>query len=341
MSEATHLDAWRRLYAAADLVKKLAPWTWMDETDVFGVQFPETTEIGYVSVMGGLGVHFAVSVYLGDHAVHRFLDIEESPDTEESVMHVLELPQLMVSFEDREELEKEDRELIKQLGLKYRGRNNWPLFRSYRPGFYPWLLEAPEVERLAVALEQFAGVAMRFEDNPELLERDDAFLVRVYHEEGEQSEWIDRYRKLPPPDSVRLNIRVPRSDIQQFQSAESEIPSAEVAFNVTPMRVGQRGERPTVVYMLLVVEPESYYILGMEAISPSEGLDKMREELPAKLIAIFNKSEIRPRELRICSPQLDQLLGPVMRDLGVKLTFTPELDAVPEVLESLRGYMGI
>jgi len=341
MSEVIPLDAWRRLYAAADLIKKLAPWTWMDETDVFGVQLPETDEIGYVSIMGALGSHFAVSVYLGDNALHRFLDIEETPETEESVMRLLELPQLMVSFEDREVLEKEDRDIIKQLGVKYRGRNNWPLFRSYRPGFYPWLLEASEVENLTIALEQVAGVAMRFENNPELLEKEDAFLVRVCRKDGKQPGWEDSYRKLPPFEPVELNLRVPRSDIQQFQHAESEIQTAEVALSVMPMRVGQRGERPAVVYMLLAVEPESYFVLGMEVVSPSEGLDRMREDLPAKLISIFNKSEVRPSEIRVCSPQLYELFAPVMHDLHVKLTFSPELDAVPEVVESLRSYMGI
>jgi hypothetical protein len=51
-------EQWRRLYEAAVGVKELAPWEWMTETDVFGVQDPETQEIGFVSVMGALGEHF-------------------------------------------------------------------------------------------------------------------------------------------------------------------------------------------------------------------------------------------------------------------------------------------
>ncbi len=38
----TDINSWRRLYAAADQIKKLAPWQWMEETDIFGVQFPGT-----------------------------------------------------------------------------------------------------------------------------------------------------------------------------------------------------------------------------------------------------------------------------------------------------------
>ncbi len=41
----------------------------MTEGDVFGVQDPDTGELGFVSVMGMLGEHYAVSVYLGTRAV--------------------------------------------------------------------------------------------------------------------------------------------------------------------------------------------------------------------------------------------------------------------------------
>jgi hypothetical protein len=54
---------WRKLYQAAIRVKEIASWDWMTETDIFGVQGPETDEIGFVSIMGMLGEHLAVAVY--------------------------------------------------------------------------------------------------------------------------------------------------------------------------------------------------------------------------------------------------------------------------------------
>lgn len=43
---APSLEEARRLYQAAMRVKELAPWEWMDEADIFGVQDPETGELG-------------------------------------------------------------------------------------------------------------------------------------------------------------------------------------------------------------------------------------------------------------------------------------------------------
>ena len=67
----------------------------------------------------------------------------------------LGVPQLQASFEDRSELHDKDRQVIKDLGLKFRGRQTWPLFRSYRAGFVPWHLDADEgrVEQYRTTME--------------------------------------------------------------------------------------------------------------------------------------------------------------------------------------------
>ena len=59
------LEEWKRLYDLMAQVKKAAPWDWMEEGDIFGIQMPETKELGFISVMGALGEHFAVAVYQG------------------------------------------------------------------------------------------------------------------------------------------------------------------------------------------------------------------------------------------------------------------------------------
>ena len=60
-------------------IKQMAPWEWMNEADVFGVQDPETRDIGFISVMGALGEHTAVAVYLGSAALVRFIELHQAP----------------------------------------------------------------------------------------------------------------------------------------------------------------------------------------------------------------------------------------------------------------------
>ena len=76
---------------------------------------------------------------------------------------------LMVSFEDRKFLQKQDFQVINKLGLKFRGRNAWPSFRNYLPGYHPWYVISEEAKYLTIALHQAINVALRFKNDPRML----------------------------------------------------------------------------------------------------------------------------------------------------------------------------
>jgi hypothetical protein len=138
MKNTPALDDWQKLYDLMAQIKSLAPWDWMEESDIFGIQMPETGELGFISVMGMLGEHFAVAVYQGVKGLGGFWQMH-SKGPKLSPEFVLQVPQLQASFEDRELISKEDREVMKKLGLKYRGAKAWPQFRSYRRVAFPGL----------------------------------------------------------------------------------------------------------------------------------------------------------------------------------------------------------
>src|SRR5215211_5442572 len=70
--------------------------------------------------MGLLVEHYAVSLYLGSEGIHCFLDLQEmGPFADPGGL--IQIPRIQASFENREELDKRDREVIKELGLKFRG----------------------------------------------------------------------------------------------------------------------------------------------------------------------------------------------------------------------------
>ena len=48
-------DLWRNLYELAARLRALAPWRWMEEIDIFGVEMPEDAGLIFVSVTGKRG----------------------------------------------------------------------------------------------------------------------------------------------------------------------------------------------------------------------------------------------------------------------------------------------
>ena len=146
------LEEWKDLYEAAKLFKNMAPWRWMVDADVFGIEDPESGEIGYCCVMGALGEVLGLVVYIGSEGLSLFQEIQSGKtSSEEDDVH-LRQKCLAIIFEDREMLDKQDLNVIKTLGLKFRGRQSWPCFRSHRPGYVPWFLTGSEARYLNLAL---------------------------------------------------------------------------------------------------------------------------------------------------------------------------------------------
>jgi hypothetical protein len=330
------IEEWHGLYEAALRVKELAPWEWMAEDDLFGVQDPETDELGFVSVMGALGEHYSVAVYLGPRALYDFLVIEEAGDMVPAES-ILEVPQLQVSFEDRNILRDQDRQIIKQLGLKFRGRNAWPMFRSYRPGFFPWYLEADEIRFLAVALEQVLDVTPRFREDPALLETDDqCYLVRAPRRKGKSVTWEDRVVDVPPPERppIRLAMDIPLLEkLKQLPGGESRI---EMDFFMFPVPFQEeKGTRPQFSYMLLTVEAQSGFVLGSELLNPEPTLENMWGQVPLYAVRHFAKLGIVPKEVSVRSGLLFQLLKPLAEELRFKLKPSRRLRTLDNAKESL------
>lgn len=70
------LEDWRELYMSALEFKELAPWDWMSDTDLFGVQNPEDGDTGYCCVLGGCGEFLGLAVYLGTEGLIAYLGIQ-------------------------------------------------------------------------------------------------------------------------------------------------------------------------------------------------------------------------------------------------------------------------
>lgn len=330
------LEEWRRLYDVAMRVKELAPWEWMAEDQVFGVQNPETDELGFVSVMGALGEHYSVAVYLGARGLYDFLAIEEAGDAAPAES-ILEVPQLQASFADREILHNEDRQIIKQLGLKFRGRNAWPLFRSYRPGYFPWYLEADEARFLTVVLEQTLDVTPRFREDPALLEtEDEQYLVRVPHRKDDGLAWDDRIMDVPPPERppIRLMMDIPL--LEKLKQSPQRSSRIEMDFFMFPVPFQEKkGARPQFAYMLLTVEAQSGFVMGSDLLKPEPTLESMWGQVPLYAVRHFASLGIVPQEVAVRSGLLFSLLKPLAKELSFTLTPSRRLRA----LDSAKDFL--
>jgi hypothetical protein len=179
------------------------------------VKNPEDGEIGYCCVVGALGEFLGLLVYLGTEGLESYIKIQKSESPEEDVLSTAKC--LVASFGERKFLQKPDHEVIKRLGLRFRGAKSWPLFRSYEPGCYPWYLSQPQARFLTHALQQAADVSLRMKMNDNLLTNSEKaqYLVRIPERSGSELRWKDEW--LSPVPLERGKYEAPAIDEIRLQ----------------------------------------------------------------------------------------------------------------------------
>ena len=333
------LQEWRSLYRAALEFRDIESWNWMLDSDVFGVQNPETSEIGYCCVMGKAGQMFGMAVYLGTEGLYTYL-MMQSGEMPTYIIDALMLQKcLMVSYEDREVLQKRDLEVIKRLGLKLRGRNSWPLFRSYLPGYHPWYLTKDETRYLTLALEQAREVALRFRENPDMLisPKKGYYFVRVAEKKRGGLEWKDQWLK-PQPLKEEKAPPEPVDEIRLHKLKKISSPEGvwEMDFFYHPVGVQEKGGRPYYPYVILCSDHYSGFIINVHLAKPWE----YRSVFPEQFIRVMETLKALPGEVLVAKEELFDLLEPITSRLGINLRLVERLAAVESARASMYQLFG-
>jgi hypothetical protein len=338
------IEEWRELYEAAVAFRDVAPWQWMWDSAVFGVQDPESGQIGYCCVMGQLGEHFALAAYQGSEGLAGLWEMRETgPRAQRDPLAVLVLQEcLMASFEDRTMLHKRDLDVIKALGLKFRGRQAWPHFQGYRPGYAPWFLTAPEVRFLTVCLRQALDVGVRYRENPALLpdpepDPQGRYLVRVPEKHGEEWVWKDTIQR-PAPVQSRAVTPAPLDEarLKRLREVPSTRGVLQMDYFYTGATVkGEEDERPWYPQILLAADAASGYILGTELVRP----DEVPAALVKQLLDIVERMAQRPDRIEVRQEEARLILKPAVDRLGTRVIRVRRMPAVDSARRELGQFL--
>lgn len=327
---------WRPLYELARQIGAMAPWTLMEETDLFAVYDPESDQTGYVSIMGTLGEHRAIDVYLGDDGLRGFLALQESDDHPQPTL-VLSTPQLMLSFEEKSYLDQEDLFIIRELEFKPNNRNEWPMFRSYRPGFAPWMLENSEISFLQAVLEQTLAVLNNPLERGEIstLLAADTLLVRRGMRSKTGTRWTSETMPLFPPDEEFVFIIDP-----ELGEAVQHLPKSGLRvfldLQILMNAIEERGERPYFAYLLAFMDEQSELMIHFDSLTVKNGWHSFLTELPEHILRGLKAIGARPKQLLIRDPIILDMMITMQKQLGLGLQRVSEMPAMDEFVEGFH-----
>lgn len=326
-------EQWRALYTVTGEFGQLAPWEWMTDEHLFAVESPATGEVGYCSVIGGGGQEFGLAVFLGAEGFAAYRKLMVADLEPESVEAAALLRSLSVTLVDREMLDRRDLEVIRSLGLRFRGRGAWPWFRSQRPGYAPWFLEQDEARFLELALRQAIEVSRWAQAGTlQLTSGVDGrpVLTRCLREDT----WVDQWRQPPTWEPPREEPKpVDAQRLQRLREAKRGGRGVwQLDFSFLPAPIGARGERPYFPCLLLAVSPEGL-VLGVQLLEPWSSATERQEAV----LTVLEGAPLLPREILVGREEVRRLVGPLAQGLGIRLrtariTDLAALEAIKEEL---------
>ena len=330
------LQEWQMLYRAAIDFWQIQPWHWVNDTDLFGVKNPENDEIGYCCVVGALGEFLGLVVYFGAEGLESYLKIQMSESPEEDVLSTAKC--LVASFGDRKFLQKPDHELIKRLGLKFRGAKSWPLFRGYEPGYYPWYLDRPQVRFLTHALQQAADVSLRMKLNGNLLTNSEKaqYLVRVPEGSGPDLHWRDAWLSPVPLEKAKHEASFPDElRLQRVKKKGSRRAGIwEVDFCHVPIPI-QEGNRPFFPLCLLIVDHASGFVFK----SHLESKDRHGSEFQNQMLNVIEENALLPLEIWVKRVDVFQLFEVLVSRLSLKMRQVKKLKQLENAQKAMNSYL--
>lgn len=330
------LAIWGRLYDLADRLKKLAPWRWIGAGDVFGVQLPGADAVWLVTFLSGGDQEYSACTICQGWDAWRELQALQAREPSDHDTTLLEIPHLQVVFTSRAFVSAAEKNLLGALGRRYRGRHDWTVFRSFQPGYLPWLLAAAEAKPLLAVLHQTLGVALRVEGEPDLLQREPGkVLVRVPPTQAAEA-WHEVWRAMPVAPHSIMSRPLDQAALAALQREPQSgvCLEADLALTGSCMQP-EPGARAQTLYALALVEADSGYVYHAELMQALDGLAVMQAHVPEKVLQIWRKHNSYPREVRVRSDRMMNLLRPLAEKLPFRLVRCAELPKLEAFLTGM------
>ncbi|WP_077618356.1 plasmid pRiA4b ORF-3 family protein [Bacillus sinesaloumensis] len=325
---------WHKLLEITEQYKQLQPWQWLDDDQIIAVEDPVTKEYVYCSIMGGAGIEYGLAAYVGEKGLQFLNDLLIQTSIDEKMY--LKQRSLLMSFSNREELSDEDYQILKENGRSDRGKNQWPLFRSYQPGYYPWILDSQEVSLLSLVIEQVIEVSMVAKKDPKLLSAFNSHMVaRVLDEKSNKWNTIlihDQDNKNKVEDSSLLVNELELQELKnslKFYNVPLEFDSE---YMLAPIQENQ-NERPYFPTLVLCAERKNGTIVYNEMLK-NGGTAEASQNAFLGLIKQLNRI---PREIWV-KEEMAPYIKPIARKLQIKLLIVqtlPILDHVRKEMEMM------
>lgn len=329
-------EQWEQLYEVTKHIRMLAPWKTLHESQRITLLLPGRDEPVYIVVMGNGELTYGIGVYPGYNSFYRLLKMSENELSETDISAAFEQHCINLYFGDREELESRDKNVIKKLGLKFRGKNEWPYFRSMKPGFMPWYLNHDEAELTIASLQNFAMAYLAYvKQGFEVDFENGETLFRFYDAEADM--WYNTVIEMPTAPFILPKMAI-TDDVLIAKLKKKKKSRAKLGFALTyiPMPVQEnKNHRPKMPRMAILVDIENGRIIDQATDTEHEAIGVAI----TKLLTRYIEKNDRPASIAVSDEDAGDFIEDFLTKLGIKMTEDERLSQIGNLLMGMMDMM--
>lgn len=330
MRKEADIESWKKLYEIATEIKEIKPWENFWDMDIINL----ADEDVYISILGRGGETYGISVYEGEEGFDKFkLLVMQQQLNVSTLMTMYMQDNLTCYWGDREELSKKQRDIIKELGYKYRGKNQWLYFMSYRTSYMPYNLDSDEVNRMTKYLSKLKNaLELYLKERPQIDFKQEYMLCYSDKNKKITAKKIDFY------DFGLNTIRL--ADNTDLVNDLKKLPKSlgTLEIDILPMFIAVNDksyDRPANPTLCLICDKKSGMVLASEMSTPETGIFG---NFANTIIDTFFRYGL-PKRINICNSIISSLLEELCNILGIKLVYEDNLPVIEEVGTSLMEFM--
>ncbi len=331
---------WRELFQLAKDYRLLAPWNWMSQADIFAVHDAASGQTGYCSVIGSSGRLYGLVVYRGDRGLRSLLNLlheEGSLFGSEAAMYMQDA--ILLSYEDRADLDGAEYRLVASSGVGFRGHKAWPVFHDRAPHYVAALLDERDVPMMIRILQQAIHVCQEVALGQRELPALETGRIFARISELHQGQILWRDGDLPvDPGEEEVDQRLAVSELEMAAARKRipRVPGMKWEFDVFHLPVPvDDPKRPYYPIVGLCMDIDHGVMLPPLMAHPSS----IQEELQRSLLACFTSVQAMPEVIYIQRPSLMHLLRPVCDKLGIRTGVVKQLPLLNEAKQGMIQHM--
>lgn len=304
--------------------------------DIIGIQEGEEEDTVFISTLGRGGDCYGLSIYEGYEGLNDFLMLTMQERLNISVEYAMfSQNNLSCYWGNREELSEKQRSIIKELGYRYRGKNQWLYFMSYQSGYYPYNFDQEEVQRMIRYLTYLTDALEYYSHNNLTIDFEHGNMY-LFSYDLNTRRWAGCERELPFTMYQYQNLVLTDEKLMQELCKVKKskfVLEADIAYLGVSVDDKKYG-RPANPRLCLLGDSLNGMILKADMIEPD---DDANVNLAKEIIGfIFTYGA--PKEIRVSNVLVEATLEQICKLCGIKLRRIKSLSVFTELLNGMRRY---